>query len=299
MEHNHSVTKLNNNRALIIALGLTVSFFIAEVVAGILTESLALLSDAAHMLTDITALIIALVAVKLSQRAADKVRTFGYYRFEILAAAFNTVMLFVVALYIFYEAYHRLQNPPEIQSIGMLIVASIGLVVNLISMRLLTSHKDKSLIMKSAYLEVWSDMLGSVAVIVGAIIIKLTELNWVDSVIAILISLWVLPRTYILLKESINILLEGVPKGIDLKKLEQALLEIKGVLDVHELHVWAIASGKICLTAHVIIEEKSDCESVLPIMRTVLASQFGILHTTLQHERKKCLNEQVLCNFLE
>lgn len=299
MAHNHSASILSNKRALLISLGLTCFVFIAEVIGGILSESLALLSDAAHMLTDITALIIALVAIQLSQRMADKIRTFGYYRFEILAAAFNTILLFIVALYILYEAYHRLQNPPEIHSLGMLIVATIGLVINLISMLLLASHKDTTLNMKSAYLEVWSDMLGSVGVIVGAIIIKLTGLKWIDSVIAIMISLWVLPRTLVLLRESINILLEGVPKGIDLKKLEQSLLGIQGVLDVHELHVWAIASGKICLTAHVIIEEKSDCESVLPLMREILATKFGILHTTLQHERKKCLNEEAICHLSE
>lgn len=297
MEHNHTGTQNTNERSLLLALGLTFLFFIAEVVGGVLTQSLALISDAAHMLTDIIALIIALVAIRASNRAADIVRTFGYYRFEIIAAALNTILLFAVAVYIFYEAYQRLLDPPDIQSTSMLIIAAIGLIVNLISMRLLTSHKDKNLNMKSAYLEVLSDMLGSVGVIAGAVIMKITGFMWVDSVIAIMIAVWILPRAWILLQESINILLEGVPKGIDLNKLKQALLEISGVLDVHELHVWAIASNKICLTAHVIIEEKSDCESVLPIMRELLASKFGILHTTLQHERKKCLNEQVLCNF--
>lgn len=299
MAHNHAGSQNSNERSLLLALGLTFLFFIAEIVGGILTQSLALISDAAHMLTDIIALIISFVAIRAGKRTADAVRTFGYYRFEILAAALNTILLFGVAAYIFYEAYKRLLNPPEIHSTGMLIVAAIGLIVNLISMRLLTSYKDKSLNMKSAYLEVLSDMLGSVGVIVGAIIMKLTGFTWVDSVVAIMIAVWILPRAWFLLHESINILLEGVPKGIDLNKLKQALLEISGVLDVHELHVWAIASNQICLTAHVIIEEKSDWENVMPIMRDVLASKFGILHTTLQHERKNCLNEQVVCNILK
>lgn len=296
-EHNHSNLKDTKIRPLIFALSLSSLFFLVEVIGGIVTKSLALISDAAHMLTDIMALTIALVAIQIAKKAADTLRTFGYYRFEILAAAFNTILLFMVAVYIFYEAYQRLWQPPEIQTIGMLVVASVGLIVNLLSMWLLTSHKDSNLSMKSAHLEVWSDMIGSIGVIIGALIIKFTGFKWVDSAIAIMMALWVLPRTWILLKESINILLEGVPKGINLREIEKTLLEIKSVLNVHELHVWAIASGKICLTAHVIIEEKSDCEGVLPIMREILASQFGILHTTFQHERKICLNEEVFCHF--
>ncbi len=163
------------------------------------------------MLTDVTALIIALIAIRISKRPADARRTFGYYRFEILAAAFTAALLFVVALYIIYEAYQRLKQPPEIYSMGMLLIASIGLVVNLASMYFLSNDKDKNLNLKSAYLEVWSDMLGSVGVISAALLIRFTGWSWVDSAIAVLIGLWVLPRTWILLKETINILLEGVP----------------------------------------------------------------------------------------
>mgnify|MGYP001073630433 FL=1 len=295
-EHNHSNLKDARTRSLIFALTLSFLFFLVEVTGGIVTRSLALISDAAHMLTDIMALTIALVAIQIGKKAADTMRTFGYYRFEILAAAFNTILLFLVAVYIFYEAYLRLWEPPEIHTMGMLIVASIGLLVNLVSMWLLTSHKDKSLSMKSAYLEVWSDMLGSMGVIIGAIIIKLTGLQWIDSIIAIMIALWVLPRTWILLKESINILLEGVPEGIDLNKIKMTLLKMKGVLDIHELHIWAIASGKICLTAHFVIDEKIECESTMLLMRELLAKDFNILHTTLQHERKKCLSQEKICN---
>ena len=296
-EHNHLNFKTSRENALLAALVLTTAFLIAEVIGGLLTESLALISDAAHMLTDVTALAIALVAIKIGQRPADAIRTFGYYRFEILAAAFNTILLFFVAIYILYEAYLRLRHPPEIHSIGMLVIASIGLAVNLVSMKLLTTDKDSSLNLKSAYLEVWSDMLGSIGVIMGALIIRFTGWAWVDSIIAVLIGLWVLPRTWVLLKESINILLEGVPEGIDLSKLKESVKNIDGILDIHELHVWAITSDRISLTAHIVIDEKYDCESVLPNLRKVLASQFGILHTTLQHERTKCLDEEVICNF--
>ncbi|MBA3662110.1 MAG: cation transporter [Gammaproteobacteria bacterium] len=289
--HNHAIPGQHKERPLIIALLLTSAFLIVEVVGGFLTGSLALISDAAHMLTDTAALAIALAAIRIGRRPTDALRTFGYYRFEILAAAFNAVMLFLVAMYILYEAYARLKNPPEIQSLGMLVIASIGLIVNLISMSLLAGDKDKSLNVKGAYLEVWSDMLGSIGVILGAIIIYFTQWVWVDSLIAVGIGLWVLPRTWILLKESINILLEGVPEGIDMLQLEQVLREVEGVVDIHELHVWAITSGKVSLTAHVVIAAGYDCDAVTTSLKELLKQKFNITHTTLEHERKKCAED--------
>ena len=196
-----------NERSLTIALALTTTFLVVELIGGILTQSLALISDASHMLTDTVALGIALAAIRIAKRAADKRRTFGYHRFEILAAAFNAMLLFGVAVYIVYEAYLRLKSPPEIQSTGMLVIALVGLVVNLVSMRVLAGGRDASLNLKGAYLEVWSDMLGSIGVIIGAIVIKYTGWSSVDSVVAILIGFWVFPRTWSLLKSSINILI--------------------------------------------------------------------------------------------
>jgi len=172
--HSHSTQK---QRPLLLALILTSGFLITEVIGGVLTKSLALLSDAAHMLTDVTALTLSLLAIQIGRKAADKLRTFGYYRFEILAAAFNTILLFLVALYILYEAYARLKHPPHIQSLQMLMIATAGLMVNLISMKLLSSGKEESLNIKSAYLEVWSDMLGSIGVIIGALLIQWTGLR--------------------------------------------------------------------------------------------------------------------------
>ncbi|MDX2164075.1 MAG: cation diffusion facilitator family transporter [Gammaproteobacteria bacterium] len=294
----HSNFKLKKESSLLFALILTFTFFIVEVAGGLITGSLALISDAAHMLTDVTALAIAFFAIKIAQRPADPVRTFGYYRFEILAAAFNTILLFLVAIYILYEAYQRLNSPSEIQSLGMFIIAAIGLVVNLVSMRLLTVSHDKSLNMRSAYLEVWSDILGSLGVLIGAIIIYFSGWVWIDSLVAILIGLWILPRTWILLKESINVLLEGVPENIDLKKLKQALFTVDGVLDVHELHVWAITTDRISLTAHVIIDSKRDCETILIKLRRLLSQQFSITHTTFQHEKTHCSKESEKCDFI-
>ncbi len=296
-EHNH--VKTNKIKPLAIALSLTLSFFFVEAIGGFIIGSLALIADAAHMLTDVTALAIAIAAIKIGQRAADSVKTYGYYRFEILAAAFNAILLFLVAIYILYEAYQRLNNPPELYSIGMLIIAIIGLTINLISMSLLKADKDKSLNIKAAYLDVLSDMVGSVGVIAGAIIIYFTGWVWVDSTIGILIGLWLLPRTWVLLKESINILLEGVPAGINLAKVKESLCEVDGVIDIHDLHVWAITSGKISLTAHVVIDPKYECTNVTSKLREILRSKFEITHSTLQDEQKKCLNENDNCNFFD
>lgn len=295
-DHLHAIPSTAKEKPLFYALILTSIFLIAEVIGGFVTGSLALISDAAHMLTDVMALTIALAAIRISRKPADILRTFGYYRFEILAAVFNTILLFFVAGYIIFEAYQRFFIKVEIQSLGMLLIAAVGLIVNIISMRLLSSGKDKSLNIKGAYLEVWSDMLGSVGVIIAALIIRYTGWDWVDSIIAIAIGLWVLPRTWVLLKDSINILLEGVPEGIDLVTLKKTIESVKGVVNIHELHVWAISSGKISLTAHVVIDDHQNCDNILNNIRKILADQFNITHTTLQHEIVNCNISENTCN---
>ena len=284
-DHTHGVS---NERGLQWALVLTASVLIAEGIGAFLTNSLALLSDAAHMLTDVAALVIALIALRLARRSADSKRTFGYYRFEILAAVLNAVMLFLVAAYILVEAYQRLQTPREIATMGMLIVATVGLVANLVSMRVLQSGAQSSLNMKGAYLEVWSDALGSVGVIAAALLIHFTGWRQVDAVVAIAIGLWVLPRSWALLSESIHILLEGVPQGLALDAIHAQLLHIAGVRDVHDLHVWSITTGKNTLTAHLILDSSViDEQSVLKQARSVIEG-FGITHSTVQIEATRC-----------
>lgn len=287
--HSHGNAVANNERALWIALGLTSAFLIAEVVGGIVTGSLALISDAAHMFTDTAALAISLAAIRIGKRPADSRRTFGYYRFEILAAALNAILLFLVALYILVEAYQRLHSPPEIESTGMLIIAALGLCVNLISMRILSGGKDESLNVKGAYLEVWSDMLGSIGVIAGALLIRYTGWGWIDSVVAVAIGLWVLPRTWNLLKASMNVLLEGVPEGIGMADVEQAILNVPGVDSVHDLHIWVISSGKTSLTVHAVCTDGNhDYPQLLHAIRSMLADQFAIHHATVQLEDHPC-----------
>jgi cobalt-zinc-cadmium efflux system protein len=287
--HSHGVSAGQNERPLWIALSLTTIFLLAEVIGGILANSLALISDAAHMFTDAAALAISLTAIRIGRRPADSTRTFGYYRFEILAAAFNAILLFLVAIYILYEAYDRLKNPPEIQSGAMLVIAVLGLIINLISMRLLSAGKNESLNVKGAYLEVWSDMLGSIGVIVGALVIRWTGWSWVDSAVAVAIGLWVLPRTWILLKQSINVLLEGVPEGIGVADVRAAILGCPGVTSIHDLHIWSISSGKTSLSVHVVCEAtNTDWPAMLDAVRQKLETEFDIHHATIQLERIAC-----------
>ncbi|MDH0719164.1 MAG: cation diffusion facilitator family transporter [Acinetobacter sp.] len=290
-DHSHAAVTEGNAKKLTIALILTTTFLVIEFIAGIITQSLALLSDAAHMFTDAAALAIALAAIQIAKRPADNKRTFGYQRFEILAALFNASMLFFVAMYILYEAYQRFTQPPEIQSLGMLIVASIGLVINLISMKILMSSAADSLNVKGAYLEVLSDALGSVGVIIGAIIIYFTNWYWVDTIIAVAIGFWVLPRTWILLKQSINILLEGVPEEVDIEKLRNDLLALDGVESIHQLKVWAITSKNIHLTVH-LFAPNADRKQLHYAAAEMLSHEHGIAEVTLQIEDDAEMNCQ-------
>lgn len=290
--HNHGAGA--STKRLAIALGLTTTFLIAELVGAFVFDSLALLSDAAHMFTDSAALAIALAAVKIGQRPPDDQRTFGYRRFEILAAAFNAVLLFAVAGYVLIEGIARFFTPRPVESVGMLVVASIGLIVNLISMRILAGGKEDSLNVKGAYLEVWADMLGSLGVICAAIAIYFTGLNWIDPVAAIAIGLWVLPRTWTLLSDTTHILLQGVPRGFDLNAIRAAMGEVSGVTGVHDLHLWSVAGDDASLTAHVAIADGGDGEAIRRALTGMLETRFAIHHATIQTETEPCGDEESL-----
>ena len=284
MSEGHSHGAGASSKRLTIALALTTTFLIAEVVGAVVFKSLALLSDAAHMMTDVAALAIALAAIKIGERASDDLRTFGYRRFEILAATFNAVLLFLVAGYVLYEGILRLFSPEPVGSTGMLIVAAFGLVVNLVSMRLLAGGADTSLNVKGAYLEVWADLLGSIGVIGGAIVIMVTGWTWVDPIVAIGIGLWVLPRTWILLKNTTHILLEGVPKGLSLSAVRATIADVPGVTDVHDLHLWGVSSDDVNASVHVVIAEGQPPEPVRFAVLTRLEEVHGIEHATVQIE---------------
>lgn len=297
-EHSHALPNNQNEKVLWIAFALTTTFLIAEATAGFLLNSLALLSDAAHMFTDSAALGIALTAVRIAKKPADRFRTYGYHRFEILAATFNALLLFGVAIYILYEAWQRFRSPLEVQSVGMMIVASFGLVINMISIKLLSAGKDSSLNLKGAYLEVWSDLIGSVGVIVGAIIIYFTGWALVDTIVAVAIGLWVLPRTWVLLKESLNLLLEGVPLEIDFQEVEKEILSQQGVVSLHDLHLWGITSGKNSLTAHILMDGTVESSELINSLQTKLAEKFSISHVTLQCESSLCSQAEE-CTFID
>lgn len=254
--------------------GSDLDFSHRRVIAGIVVQSLALLADAAHLFTDAAALAIAVAAVRIARRPADAKCTYGYHRFEILAAAFNAALLFGVALYILCEAYRRFNAPAEGQPLGMLIVATLVLAVDLLNTRFLQAGKDTSRNVKGAYLEVWADMLGSFGVIVAALVIRFTGPAWVDTLAAVGMGLWVLPRTWVLLKESLTILLEGAPEGVDVDEVGRTMLAVPGVTGGLDLHVWMLTSSKNALTAHVIHAAGIDGASLIALLKEMLADRF-------------------------
>lgn len=287
--HDHGTSEIRHERPLWWAFGLTLAFLIAEVIGGILTNSLALLSDAAHMATDVIALAISLVAVRLSRKPADAKRTYGYARMEAIGAMVNGLLLFAVAFYVLWEAAHRFSEPPEVASIGMMVIASLGLLVNLIAMRLLKAGSGESLNLKGAYLEVWADMLGSLGVIIAAVLIMVTGWRVVDPIVAVLIGLWVLPRTWTLLREAGQVLMQGVPTGLDIEIVRRALTERPGVAQVHDLHIWALASRQPVMTAHLVLTDPTlNVDDLRRTVTQMLEDRFDIGHATLQVESSDC-----------
>jgi cobalt-zinc-cadmium efflux system protein len=273
-----------NKKKLWIVFSLTAGYMVAEALGGILTGSLALLADAGHMMTDAGALGLALFAIQYAERAATPAKTYGYLRTEILAALANAVALLLISFFILYEAWQRFRQPPEVLAGPMLIVASIGLILNFVSMRMLTRAAGESLNAKGAYLEVLSDTLGSVGVIAASVIVLTTKWYLADPVIGAAIGLFIVPRTWTLLKDATHILMEGVPERIDLPSLESAMLGVAGVVVVHDLHVWTLTSGWDSLTAHVVVDTPARQEHILAELQKLLKEQFQIEHTTLQLE---------------
>ncbi|MBX5462235.1 MAG: cation transporter [Steroidobacteraceae bacterium] len=281
--HDHGASQSRGR--LLLALGLTSGILLVEAVASFLTGSLALLSDAAHMATDVAALGIALLAVQLGTRKADERRSYGYRRFEILAAALNAAGLFVVGAYILWEAIGRLRDPQPIATTGMLVVAAIGLLANAGAMLVLHKGRHQSLNVRGAYMEVMADFVGSVGVLVGALLIKWTGALWIDPVIAVLIALWVLPRGWSLLKSAMHVLLEGTPEGIDYRKVSESMLAVPGVSAIHDLHIWSLTSGVPLLTAHVEITKVAHWCDTLDALKVMLAQEHHIDHVTIQIEQ--------------
>ncbi|MEQ1945383.1 cation diffusion facilitator family transporter [Mesorhizobium sp. VNQ89] len=274
------------------ALGLTLTYLIAEVIGAFVTGSLALLADAAHMLTDVGGLGLALLAIRFAARPATPQKTYGYLRAEILSALLNAVVLLVLTIYILFEAYERFTNPPDVLSWPMLIVAVIGLAVNLVSMRLLSGGSSASLNVQGAYFEVLSDMLGSLGVIVAALVIMWTGWTLADPIIGALIGLFIVPRTWRLISQAVHILLEGVPPNVDLRLLETALKEIPGIKAVHDLHVWTITSGLDSMSGHIVVTDMGESPRVLRAVRETMKDKFGLEHVTVQIEDEKMRGQE-------
>ena len=292
MGHGHSHAPATaggvHRRRLVVVLGLTLGVLAAEVVGAVLSGSLALLADAGHMATDSAGLALALAAVTLAQRPARGRRTFGWQRVEILAAVANGLLLLAVAVYVLVEAIRRIGQPPDIGSGLMLVIASVGLVVNLGSVAVLYGGRDASLNMRGAYLEVMADALGSVTVIVAAVVIAATGWTPADIVASAVIGCLVLPRAWHLLREAFDVLLEAAPRGVDLGDVRAHILGVDGVLDVHDLHAWTITSGLPVLSAHVVVTDEALAAGhggrVLDALCSCLGEHFDVEHCTFQLE---------------
>lgn len=266
---------------------------IAEAVGGWFANSLALLADSGHMLTDVAALALTLGAIWFALKPATRAKTYGYYRLEILAALVNGIALTLISIWVCYEAYTRLNSPPEVKGYGLTLIAIGGLIVNLICAWLLSANHHSNLNMRSAWLHVMGDALGSVAAIAAGILIIAFGWVWADAVSSILISIIIIYGAWNLIRESVNILLEGTPAHINMEAVEAAILETEGVTAVHDLHIWTITSGLEALSAHVRHDESVKQPELLKSLRNRLHEEFGIDHLTIQMETPEFEDENI------
>jgi cobalt-zinc-cadmium efflux system protein len=277
-----------HRRRLVVVLAITAGIVVVQIIGGVASDSLALLADAGHMFTDFAGVLLALIAVTFAARPATPERTFGYYRVEILAAVANAMLLIAVAAFIFWQAWLRWSDPPDVASGLMLTVAVVGLVANVIGLLVLRSGARESLTIRGAYLEVLGDTLGSLAVIVAALIIAFTGWTRADVVASIIVALMILPRTWSLLREAVDVLLEATPRGVDMAEVRRHILDVDGVLDAHDLHVWTITSGLPVLSVHVVVEDAvlndQGGARVLDRLGVCLGEHFDVEHCTFQLE---------------
>lgn len=279
--HNHLA---HDRRGLVLSLTLAFSFFLVELAGGIWTNSLALISDAGHMFSDVGALGFSLVALTWAAKPPTPAKTFGYHRLEILAALINGLILWGITALIFIEAYQRLQEPPVVKSGAMLIIAAIGLGVNIISAWLLFPSRESSINLRSAFIHVLADGLGSVAAIGASVAMLWKGWYWFDPLVSFFIGFLIIGASWQLIQEAIEILMESTPRHLDAKKVTQRLEKVHGVIDIHDLHIWTITSGLHTLSVHAVVNGSRDREQVRCEMMTVLKEQFGLEHTTIQIE---------------
>ena len=283
-DHGRTTAAARSRGALVATLGLTVAFMLVEFAAGLWTGSLALVADAGHMLTDAGALALALFASWVAARPPTPAKTYGYYRAEILAALVNAVVLLIVAGIVLYEAWRRISAPTSVLGVPMAVVAAAGLAVNMAGAWLLHHGARESLNVRAAYLEVVSDALSSLAVLIAAGVVITTGVTIADPLASAAIALLIVPRTWRLLRQAVNVLLEGTPAHLELGDIETAMTQVAGVRRVHDLHVWTLTSGREAMSAHVVVADVRESERLLEALHAVLHARFGIDHTTIQLE---------------
>lgn len=296
--HSHShgdlrELRMMSRKRLLFVVALTSTFMIVEAVVGFMTNSLAIIADAGHMLGDVAAVALALIASWFASKPVSEGKTYGYFRSEILASTINGLVMLVISGYILIEAYSRFSHPQPVPGIPMIVIGLIGGIINLVCMKVLSEDAKNSLNSKAAYLEVLADLLASAGVVIAGVIILMTGFLMVDPIVSSIIAVALVPRTLSLLNQCVNILMEGTPDHIALKDLRDAVLKVPGVTEVHDLHVWTITSGMDAMSGHVLIDGAiSDQNSILEKITDICEHQFGIKHSTVQIEQVSCDRRQ-------
>ncbi len=285
--HNHS-KDIQNINVLLIAFGLTFIFMIAEFVGGFFSKSLALMSDAGHMLSDVVSMGVAIWAIKAGSKTSDLSKTFGYKRTEVIVAFVNGITLVAISIFIMFEGFKRIFSPVSIHENQLILVSSLGFIINIIVAFILFKNSKDSINVRGAFLHVISDLLGSVGAIGAGLIIKYTGWLYADPLISIIISILILRSSIGLIKETYHTLMEGSPKNIDFKKVIDKVKSFDKVIDIHDLHIWSLNESQIILTAHILIEENSDNKKIISDIKHLLQHDFNIQHSTIEIETTKC-----------
>ncbi|MGD8188971.1 cation diffusion facilitator family transporter [Brevibacillus ginsengisoli] len=293
--HHHHFDLEGNKKGLTIALIITFGIMILEFFGGLITNSLALLSDSGHMLSDTSSLILSLVAVRFATKPASPKKTYGYYRFEILAALFNGITLFLISAFIIWEAYGRFVNPPTVSSGSMMLIAIIGLLANLLSAYSLMKKGDikNNINLRSAYLHILGDALGSVGAILAGLVMWCFGWYVADPIISVLVALLILKGAWGVITHTVHVLMEGTPITVNQEEVKETLVRIEGVLDIHDLHIWTITSGLDSLTCHLLIEDGRDSQKILQEAIHLIGEKFKIQHTTIQVENSTIYHEEL------
>ncbi len=301
-DHQHTLNQAkpgidNTQKNLIVSTLLNLAIAVAEVIGGLISNSLALISDALHNLGDTSALFIAFLANQISKRVHTSKKTFGYKRIEILAASFNAIVLVVIIVFLFIEAYHRLRNPEPVKGLVMFVVALIGFLANLISMILLRTHSRANINIRAAYLHLLGDTVSSVVVILTAILIYFFDIYWIDPLITVLLGIYLLKETFLILREAVDILMQATPQGLDLSEVKNALESIPEIDNIHHVHAWNLSDQDIHFECHIDLKSDyriSETEGIKQVIHEILKNKFNISHVTIQVEYNCCEDKNMI-----